>query len=172
MSEQQQPKEIFSINVGKKYSHSDDEYNLLKQVCDGQEIEIKRLHGVIRSRPHPAPAFKRCCDSCINVPCKVLTRVPCLAQEKQENICEENGCTGVENCDEICQHSRLFSPLQMKQAKEEAARKAREKVLEDICQNCGGLADGGEQCKTCYVKSLRHHSEQAGDQQPQGDERG
>lgn len=36
----------------------------------------------------------------------------------------------------------------------------REKMLEDICQNCGGLADGGEQCKTCYVKSLRHHSEQ------------
>jgi len=79
-----------------------------------------------------APAFKRCCDSCINVPCKVLNRIPCLAQEKQENICEENGCTDIENCDEICQHSRLFSPLQMQEAKEQAAKAEREEVLDEV----------------------------------------
>lgn len=85
------------------------------------------------SRPHPpAPAFKRCCDSCINVPCKVLDRIPCLAQEKQENVCEDSGCTDIENCDEICQHSRIFSPLQMQEAKEQAARKATLVTLDKI----------------------------------------
>ena len=95
-------------------------------------ITFQDIEERCRSRPHPAPAFKRCCDSCINVPCKVLNRVPCLAQEKQENICEENGCTDIENCDEICQHSRIFSPLQLQEAKTEAARKAREDVLDEL----------------------------------------
>jgi hypothetical protein len=51
---------------------------------------------------------------------------------KRPNPCEENGCTDIENCDEICQHSRLFSPLQMQEAKEQAAKAAREQVLDAI----------------------------------------
>ena len=91
-----------------------------------------KIHGCSSYTSPPAPAFKRCCDSCINVPCKVLNRVPCLAQEKQENICEENGCTDVDNCDEICQHSRLFSPLQMQEAKQSAAKAAHEQAIEQL----------------------------------------
>lgn len=48
------------------------------------------------------------------------------------NPCEENRCTDVENCDEICQHSRLFSPLQMQEAKQVAANAAREQVLNAV----------------------------------------
>jgi hypothetical protein len=40
-------------------------------------------------------------------------------------------------------------------AVQQAARTATLATLDDICENCGGLADGGEQCKGCYVKSLR-----------------
>jgi hypothetical protein len=121
-----------------------------------------------------APAFKRCCDSCINVPCKVLNRIPCLAQEKQENICEENGCTDIENCDEICQHSRLFSPLQMQEAKKQAAKAARDQMLDEIISGfqsnphfpCAVLGDACPNplmpCRDCtikYLESLRHHQE-------------
>ena len=38
---------------------------------------------------------------------------------------------------------------------QEVKRQAREDVLDNICHNCGGLADGAEQCNSCYVKSLR-----------------
>jgi hypothetical protein len=47
------------------------------------------------------------------------------APSEQENPCIENGCTDIENCDEICQHSRIYSPLQMQQARKDE----REKVL-------------------------------------------
>jgi hypothetical protein len=46
--------------------------------------------------------------------------------------CEDNGCTDIENCDEICQHSRLYSPIQMEAAKKQAAAQAREKALKPI----------------------------------------
>jgi len=47
---------------------------------------------------------------------------------QEPNPCEENGCTDIENCDEICQHSRIYSPVQM-----QAARKAeRERVLDEL----------------------------------------
>lgn len=120
-------------------SCSDNEYaeyiiSTMHGSCPSEwDKAIKEAIEAIRSRQHTsAPAFKRCCDSCINVPCKVLNRIPCLAQEKQENICEENGCTDIENCDEMCQHSRLFSPLQMQEAKQAAAKAEREKVLDKI----------------------------------------
>ena len=31
------------------------------------------------------------------------------------NPCEEQGCTDIENCDEICDHSRIYSPVWVKQ---------------------------------------------------------
>jgi hypothetical protein len=133
-----------------------------------------------RTRPHPAPAFKRCCDSCINVPCKVLNRVPCLAQEKQENACEENGCTDIENCDEICQHSRIFSPLQMQESKIEAARKAREDVLNKLTVAVADMGfpmidktnefDDGRACAYGYfmrqIDALRATTPQTEQEQP------
>jgi hypothetical protein len=30
--------------------------------------------------------------------------------------CTDNGCTDTEDCDEICQHSRIYSPAQMQEA--------------------------------------------------------
>lgn len=45
-----------------------------------------------------------------------------------ENTCEENGCSDIENCDEICQHSRIFSPVQMR----EARKQEREQVLDAL----------------------------------------
>ena len=107
-----------SINTGKQYHHCDYEFDLLKQVADGQEKEIIRLRDLLaRSRPHPAPA-------------------PC-PYSADDDMCHE-----------------------CKAHEERIARQAREDVLDDICQNCGGLADGGEQCKTCYVKSLRHSTQE------------
>jgi len=86
-------------------------------------------------------AFKRCCDSCINVPCKVLNRIPCLAQEKIENTCEENGCTDIENCDEICQHSRIYTPAQMG----EKIKAERERVLQKINDVLYAMEENGEE---------------------------
>jgi hypothetical protein len=40
--------------------------------------------------------------------------------------CEENGCTDIDNCDEICDHSRVYSPVQMR----EAAAQARNATLD------------------------------------------
>lgn len=74
----------------------------------------------------PVPDGEKCCITCINVPCKILDRVPC---PRQENPCEDNGCTDIENCDEICQHSRIYSPIQMQEGKKAAVKAERERVV-------------------------------------------
>lgn len=86
--------------------------------------EVRKIFDASHSS-QPVPDGEKCCITCINVPCKILDRVPC---PRQENPCEDNGCTDIENCDEICQHSRIYSPVQM-----QAARKAeRERVLDTV----------------------------------------
>jgi len=57
----------------------------------------------------------------------ILQRVGCASHSEArphppapENPCIENGCTDIENCDEICQHSRIYSPVQIQEAKTEA----------------------------------------------------
>jgi hypothetical protein len=49
---------------------------------------------------------------------------------KQPNPCEENGCTDIENCDEICDNRRIYSPVQVAE-KVKAAREQDIKILED-----------------------------------------
>lgn len=55
-----------------------------------------------------------------------------------QNPCDENGCTDIETCDEICQNSRIYSSLQMEEAKKQAASEAREKVLDALCRDFKG----------------------------------
>jgi hypothetical protein len=54
------------------------------------------------------------------------------AKEARENPCEENGCTDIESCDEICQHSRIYSPVQMQQAIAQATAAENKRVLDLI----------------------------------------
>ena len=46
--------------------------------------------------------------------------------------CEENGCTDIEDCDERCGHSRIYSPIQMAEAKKQAAAQARNQTLDEV----------------------------------------
>jgi hypothetical protein len=55
-------------------------------------------------------------------------------KEARENPCEENGCTDIENCDEICQHSRIYSPVQMQQAIAQATAAVLE-ILDEFYDN-------------------------------------
>ena len=50
----------------------------------------------------------------------------------RENPCEENGCTDIENCDEICQHSRIYSQVQMQQAIALAKAAENKRVLDEL----------------------------------------
>ena len=58
---------------------------------------------------------------------------PAPASDAPENPCIENGCTDIEDCDEICEHSHIFSPAWVKKhdtaIREQAKREDREKVL-------------------------------------------
>lgn len=64
------------------------------------------------------------------------------------NPCEENGCTDIENCDEICQHSRIYSPIQM-----QAARNAeRERVLNAVKEHCQKGIFNMNQCVVNDIK--------------------
>ncbi|MGB3988344.1 MAG: hypothetical protein WBK67_01475 [Minisyncoccales bacterium] len=51
-------------------------------------------------------------------------------KEARENPCTENGCTDTDNCDEICQHSRIYSPVQMQQAIAQATAAENKRVLD------------------------------------------
>jgi hypothetical protein len=48
------------------------------------------------------------------------------------NPCEESGCTDIENCDEICQHSRIYSPVQMQQAIAQATKAENKRLLDRV----------------------------------------
>ena len=52
------------------------------------------------------------------------------AKAERENPCTENGCTDIGNCDEICQHSRIYSPVQMQQAIARATAAENKRVME------------------------------------------
>jgi hypothetical protein len=62
------------------------------------------------------------------------------------NPCEESGCTDIENCDEICQHSRVYSPVQMQQAIAKATEAKRTELLKDL-QKFIDNADSREGCE-------------------------
>lgn len=47
------------------------------------------------------------------------------APAPEPNPCEENGCTDIENCDEICEHMKIYSPAYVRKARKDE----REQVL-------------------------------------------
>ena len=66
--------------------------------------------------------------------------------------CEDNGCTDPEACDEICEHSRIYSPAWVKQHDKEE----REKVLKTLHHNIDCVV-GDPKCaneKQCCECSL------------------
>ena len=87
-------------------------------------------------------------------------------QQTEENPCTENGCTDIENCDEICQHSRVYSPFQMQQAIAQATEAENKRVLDEFsrawrsgsCPNpmapCS-MDDGKIYCPICIAETLR-----------------
>lgn len=64
---------------------------------------------------------------------------PTTAADAPENPCIENGCTDIENCDEICEHSRIFSPAWVKQHDTDIRKDEREKVLKIISEGKSAL---------------------------------
>lgn len=68
-----------------------------------------------------------------------------------ENPCIENGCTDIENCDEVCQNSRIYTPLQMQQAKKEATAAERERVLDALQVWLKGDAHSVIELDGCYI---------------------
>lgn len=74
---------------------------------DGIEIaERIRARGPVVAQQAPASPCKDCTDpnQCY-VPCHQVPKNPCI----------ERGCTDIEDCDEICVHSRIFSPNWVKE---------------------------------------------------------
>jgi hypothetical protein len=79
------------------------------------------------------------------------------AKAERENPCEENGCSDIENCDEICQHSRIYSPVQMQQAIARATKKAREDFANQLktTVNCAREMKDFAQCPHCPYRKCK-----------------
>lgn len=78
-------------------------------------------------------------------------------KEVRETPCEENGCTDIENCDEICQHSRIYSPVQVQQAIAQATKKAREDFANQLKTNVGCMREMKDfaQCGGCPYRKCK-----------------
>jgi len=61
-------------------------------------------------------------------------------QQTEENPCTENGCTDIENCDEICQHSQIYSPAWVNE---------HDKKSEVKFNPCSGVSPEGILCLHC-----------------------
>jgi hypothetical protein len=74
----------------------------------------------------PAPLTQNDNGDCLIIcqHCGKVTQVQCA--EAALSQCEENGCTGIDNCDEICIHQRIYSQAQM----DEKVAQSREDVLD------------------------------------------
>ncbi len=74
----------------------------------------------------------------------------------EPNPCEENGCTDIENCDEICEHMRIYSPAYVR----ESRQKARAEVLDELAEPTIRASEEAEQngdyvSQTCYEDVLK-----------------
>jgi hypothetical protein len=69
-------------------------------------------------------AFGQCCD--------FQSIVDDVHTRPAEDPCADNGCTDIEDCDEICQHSRIYSPIQMQDAIKRATEVENKRVLDDM----------------------------------------
>ena len=105
----------------------------------GLKYTADAFEEVVRSRPHPAPQApdemeqrfetkREAWEQGYQDGRSAVQHDLNLISAEAENPCIENGCTDIEDCDEICQHSRIFSPLQMQQAR----REERERVLDEL----------------------------------------
>ena len=54
--------------------------------------------------------------------------------EGMSTPCEEQGCTDIENCDEICLHTRIYSPAQFVMQCDIIRKAERERVLDAILE--------------------------------------
>jgi hypothetical protein len=81
----------------KEYIITEGQLDFVENAHYATEMALVQFANEIRSRPH--------------------TQAPA-------DPCEENGCTDTDQCDEICEHQRIYTPAQMKAAKAEAARTA------------------------------------------------
>ena len=52
--------------------------------------------------------------------------------EGMSTPCEEQGCTDIENCDEICLHTRIYSPAQFVMQCDIIRKAERERVLVEV----------------------------------------
>jgi hypothetical protein len=62
----------------------------------------------------------------------IRSRGPIQHIRVPENPCIENGCTDIDNCDEICQHSRIYSPVQMRQAIAQAREEGAKQMIDAL----------------------------------------
>jgi len=72
--------------------------------------------------------------------------------------CEDNGCTDPEACDEICEHSRIYSPAWVKQHDKEEREKMLKGILMAMNDPQLSICDTGYLEHTYwvdYIKSLR-----------------
>ena len=78
--------------------------------------------------------------------------------------CEENGCTDIENCDEICEHQRIYSQAWLREH-DAAIRNAMLDEVIAFCKSndCVQKTHGDVDCKSttdsecviCFCESLR-----------------
>lgn len=59
-----------------------------------------------------------------------LQQVP----EPEPDPCAENGCTDAENCDEICENTRIYSPVQVQERIEAAIKQERERIRKAVSE--------------------------------------
>ena len=84
--------------------------------------EVQDLQRRIRARGPVQQAPAGPCNDCTDpnqcyVPCHQVPKNPCI----------ERGCTDIEDCDEICVHSRIFSPNWVKEHDAALIAQEREK---------------------------------------------
>ena len=86
------------------------------------------------------------CATCEPLYQKVHSR-PHTSATPAPAACEDNGCTDPEACDEICEHSRIYSPAWVRKHDKEE----REKVLKGIL-----MAMNDPQLSICDTGYLEH----------------
>ena len=64
----------------------------------------------------------------------IITLASARPHTPTSNPCEEQGCTDIENCDEICDHSRIYSPAWVKEHDAAIRKVERERVLDKLLE--------------------------------------
>jgi hypothetical protein len=74
---------------------------------------------------------------------EIRERQPCphTSAPAPANPCIENGCTDIENCDEICEHMRIYSPAYVR-GKVKAAREQEQQRINAVIKELEHLRDG------------------------------